>query len=122
MLIFGMAVLTVVGVTAGWLWSAPIRGRISARMDVSRGDYRTLVYGLPPASCGEYERLLRDRYGVRAERVAYCTVTSSLVAYANAYDASSAAAANRKYGHDIFKECWEEAQKAFLHQRANAAR
>ncbi len=43
--------------------------------------------------------------------VAGCVVTDSLVTLRHAYDEYVMAAANRKFGRDIFKESMEEAER-----------
>jgi hypothetical protein len=55
---------------------------------------------------------------VNFRAVAGCVVTDSLVSYADGYNAITIAAANRKFGHDVFLECrkvdrkyWEAAYK-----------
>jgi hypothetical protein len=94
-----------------WQVSASTRGRLAARHDISRAHYQILGYGLPPPCREKYARLLRERYGIQFRVVAFCVVSESLRSYADAYDDVSSAAATRKFGHDVFKECWEEAQK-----------
>jgi hypothetical protein len=96
-----------------WEFAAPIRGNLAARFDLARGRYRILNFGLPPGWLSEYARLLRDGYGVELDPVAGCVVSHQLVSYVEAYDNVSATAAIRKYWHDIFKECAEEAEKKY---------
>jgi hypothetical protein len=100
----------VVGEEA-WAYAAPIRGYWAARYDVWRGDYKILDYGLPPAERPEFERLLKERYEIDHEVVAFCTVSETQRTYVDSYDSYASEAAVRKFGRDIFKECWEEAQK-----------
>lgn len=56
------------------------------------------------------EALLRQRYGVEFKAVSGCIVWKSLEDYVAAYNGVSENAANRKFGHDIFKEVSEEAR------------
>jgi len=60
-----------------WLWglSASIRGNLAARIDIHRGRYQVLGYGLPSPSRPEYARCLRDRYGIEFRAVAGCIVS-----------------------------------------------
>ena len=88
------------------------------RYDVWRGNYVLLQYGLPAEERGEYNRLLRDRYGIQPRAVAFCIVSPALRAYVDAYDEVSGAAVTRKFGRDVYEECWEEAQKEFAAKRA----
>lgn len=115
--IVGVLVALVFSVAA-WVYTAPSRGRLSARFDVWRGHYRVLAYGLPSPWRPEYTKLLRERYGIEVHTVALCIVSETLRAYADSYNEVSAAAANRKFGHDVFKECAEVANKNWEIQRA----
>jgi hypothetical protein len=106
------AVITFVFLVAlalGWSATAATRGKLTARYDVHQGHYYILAYGLAPAERAEYARLLKQRYGIELRKVADCIVSESLVAYVDNYDHVSAAAAKRKFGHDIFEECWKDA-------------
>jgi len=98
--------------------SAPVRGRLMARYDVWRGQYVVLAYGLPPPWRPRYAQLLRERYGIEVRTVALCIVSETLLSYADSYDEVSAAAANHKFGHDVFKECAEVARSQWELQRA----
>lgn len=102
-----------------WPWPfAAARGQLAARLDLRMGNYTLVVYGLPPPWGRDYYDLLSQRYGIRVQRVADCIVSQSLVAYANEYDKLSSAAAIRKHGRDIFRECAEEARKKWELQAA----
>jgi len=85
-----------------------------ARYDISRGHHDVLGYGLPVAWRPEYARLLQERYGVKFRPVAGCIVSTGLVAYVDSYNRVSTAAVNRKLGHDVFKECSDEARRKWL--------
>jgi hypothetical protein len=110
----GIAAISVLGalVVLCWFWdqSASIRGGLAARIDVHRGRYQLLGYGLPSPSRPEYASCLRQRYSVGFRPVAGCMVTESLVSYVDAYDSVVVEATNRRLGHDVFKECSEEAE------------
>jgi len=93
-----------------WEPSASLRGHVAARFDLARARYQLLVYGFPSPCRDEYARLLRQRYGIEFRAVAFCIVSKSLCSYADAYDDTVEAAAIGKFGHDVFKECWEEAR------------
>jgi len=105
-----VALAAVVALMEAWLLAAPVRGRVAAHTDVARGHYRFLTYGLPAAWRPEFARLLRERYHIELVPVAGCTVSESLISYVENYDQVSAAAANRKFGHDVFAECAEDAK------------
>ena len=51
-------------------YTAPMRGRLTARYDVWRGHYVLLAYGLPPAWRPQYAQLLQERYGIEVRTVA----------------------------------------------------
>lgn len=82
-----------------------------ARFDIARGRYEVQGYGLPMPWRAEYAGLLQRRYGVNFRTVALCIVSRSLVAYVDSYNHVSVRAVNRRFGHDVFKECAEEARK-----------
>lgn len=90
--------------------AASMRGRLTARYDDWRGHYVVLAYGLPSPWRPQYAQLLRERYDVEVQTVALCIVSKTLRSYADSYDEVSAAAANHKFGHDVFKECDEVAR------------
>ena len=106
-----LIVIAIVVLPMTWWISAGIRGQLRARYDVKRGHYRILAYGLLGGGSLEYKALLHDRYGIEVKIVAGCIVTPTLVSYADAYNRESVAAAKRKFGHDVFKECSDEATK-----------
>jgi hypothetical protein len=86
---------------------------MDARRDIAQGHYEVLGYGLPSPWRHEYVRLLKERYGIRYCTVALCIVSEDLLAYADNYNKLSVAAANRKFKHDVFKECAEEAERSW---------
>jgi hypothetical protein len=87
------------------------QGRLQAHVDLAFGHYQLLAYGLSSGERDEYARLLHERYGIEFTEVAGCTVSESLVEYADAYDSVSEEAAKRRFGPDIFKKTGEEAEK-----------
>lgn len=107
LLAFGAIVL----LAFAWFESASARGRWVARFDLARGHYVVLGYGLPPRGVVEYKQILQQRYGVEYRQVALCIVSQSLISYADAYDKVSAAAIESKFGQDVFKASWDEANK-----------
>jgi hypothetical protein len=95
----------------GWDHSASIRGQLVAGFDVTRGHYEVLTAGLPVEWRPEYTRLLRERYGIEERVVAGCIVSRSLSAYVEGYNGVSMSAANRKFGHDVFRESAVDASR-----------
>jgi len=94
-----------------WSVTASARGELVARYDISRGHYEVQGYGLPVPWRPEYARLLQERYGVNFRTVALCIVSTTLVSYVDSYNKVSAEAVNRKFGHDVFKECSDDARQ-----------
>ena len=119
--IVGVVVVFVFSVTV-WVYTAPSRGRLSAHFDVWRGHYIVLAYGLLSPRRPEYAQLLRERYGIEIHTVALCILSETLRSYADSYNEVSVAAANRKFGHDVFKECAEVAKDRELQRAAPLAR
>ena len=99
-----------------WDASASLRGRLAARMDLARGRYAILAYGLPPGESEEYARLLKERYGIEYRQVALCLVSPELVAYAGSYNKLSVAAAESRFHRGLFRETDEDAQRIWLHR------
>jgi len=98
-----------------------MRGRLAAQVDMQRGQYQVLGYGLPSPSRPEYARCLRERYEIDFRPVAGCVVSESLLSYVNAYDSVLEEAALRKFGRDVFKECAEASATKWEAQRLAAA-
>jgi hypothetical protein len=107
--VFSLVVVSVPTTLAAWSYSAGTRGRLAARTDIARGHYKILGYGYPSPWRSGYSRLLHDRYGIEFEAVTGCIVSHSLMDYVDAYNKTSIAGANRKFGHDVAKETAEEA-------------
>jgi hypothetical protein len=108
------AILTAV-IALLFVWYGPLaapRGRFSAEVDLHRGRFVLLTYGLPPLDSNEYERILRQRYGIEVRRVADCIVSSSEIAFVDAYDHISMAAAQNRFGPNIFIDAQIEADAA----------
>jgi hypothetical protein len=102
-----------------------IRGSLDASRDVARGHYYEMR---PPGSLDsdglyfhrEYVRLLKSRYGVeeRSQTVPPmpwegCVLWNSTTPYTEGYNTVSRAAANQKFGRDVFKESMDAA-RAFM--------
>ena len=98
-----------------WLWfaTASFRGEIDAQFDIAQDHYELLGYGLPSPWRHEYIRLLRERYGIRFRTVALCIASEDVRNYADNYNRVSVEAANRKFKHDVFKECAEDAERSW---------
>ena len=118
---FLAVMIVVISVVAYWLfWPWPfaeLRGQLAARIDLWSGSYKVLAIGLPSPWRAEYVRLLQERYGIRVQKMADCIVSESLVSYVRNYNELSASAANHRVGRDPFRECDEDARKAWEQQR-----
>ena len=100
-----------------------IRGSLDASRDVARGHYYEMR---PPGSSvdfkdsylhREYARLLKSRYGIEEKSQSVppmpwegCVQWNSTTPYTEGYNAVSTAAANRKFGRDVFKESMADAR------------
>jgi hypothetical protein len=94
-----------------WSLLAPTRGRLTAQFELKRGHYIYLTFGLEPPERREIARLLQERYGVELRTVAGDIVSKDLVAYVDAYNEVMDAAINRRFGHNVYKECYDAAYK-----------
>jgi hypothetical protein len=105
------ALLTPIVVWDSYAWRPipRISGRHDARNDLAHGRFRILGYGLPAKGLPVYIALLRQQYEVEYDHVAGCTVSQETIDYVDAYDEVSAAAINRKFGHDVVREDGAEA-------------
>jgi hypothetical protein len=99
-----------------------MRGRVAAHVDIRRGRYQMLGYGLPVPWRPEYARCLRERYKIEFRPVAGCLVSDSLVSYVNTYDSVIEEAARAKLGRDVVKECADESMLRWKAQRAMTAK
>ena len=93
--------------------SPAVRGRRDARFDLAHGHYVQLGYGLPTEWASEYDRCLRERYGVEARTVAGDVLTESELSYYSSYNSVSTAAIKAKFGPDVFDLCVESARKSW---------
>jgi len=101
-----------------WPWPfAGLGGQLDARIDLWSGSYKVLTIGLPSPWRAEYIRLLQKRFGIRVQKMADCIVSESLVSYVRNYNEVSISAASHRVGHDPFRECDEDARRAWERQR-----
>jgi hypothetical protein len=105
----GIAVITA-GLWSWWI-TAAFRGRTVARFDVWRGHFEVQTYGLPVEWLPEYQRLLRERYGIQLRPVAGCIVPEELVAYVDAYDSILSNAIEKKFGAGTLKRTMQDAER-----------
>jgi hypothetical protein len=105
-------------VLVSWTPAPELQGRLHARFDLALGHYKVLGVGLPGPERPEFIRLLHERYGVEFDKVADCLVYPELLAYVKSYNSVSMAAANRKFGHDVFTETYHEADEKWEREQA----
>jgi hypothetical protein len=113
------AAIMLVTSVAGCSYGSRSEGHFAAKYDVDHGRYELQTFGLPPPWFQDDAALLQQRYAVNVRPVAGCMVSESQVSYVEAYNDVMAAAANRKYGHDIFVECRADARKAYAQRQSS---
>jgi hypothetical protein len=108
-------IVAVVGCLLGgvaWYLTPYPRGMLMAYIDHTFGHYVVQAYGEPPPPWySDYGRLLQARYDVTLHEVADCVATHSLMRYTDGYNSVSKGLLQAHYGHDIFEQCWDLAQK-----------
>jgi hypothetical protein len=111
--------IPIVLILMAWIWdvTAAARGTLEAQFDLASGHYAILAYGLPPGGRDEYTQLLKERYGIERRQIALCIVGPSTTAYADSYNHLSVPAAQSRFGHEVFEQTWQDAQRTWLHQR-----
>jgi len=107
-LVAGAAVIVTL-IAAWWLGAYP-RGMAAAHIDLARGRYEVLTFGLPPSWDREYRRLLKERYGVEVHTVAGCMVTEEEVWFVDGYNSVAEARITSRFGKDVFAECAADAR------------
>jgi len=121
LIILAFFAVETISVTLWPRYVDPVMARLVARRDIAVGRYRMLELGLPPPWLPKYEQLLAQRYGIGSQRVAGCIVTPSQLAYVESYNEAVEAALNRKYGRDVFDECYHDALGAWKSASGQAA-
>src|ERR1700733_13319061 len=91
----------------GWRHSGLTRGTLAARYDTWRGHYLVLGVGSVPPTYPYIARLLRERYAIEFRWSAVCVddwaADRQLIEYTEGYNKTSIAAANRRFGRDVFQ-------------------
>jgi hypothetical protein len=106
--VVALAALFLIGLES-WSLSASLRGRWRAQSDLRSGHLSLETYGLEPPQRKVIARLLQERYGVELRTVAGDIVSKELAAYVDAYNETMRTAINSKFGHNVYKECFDEA-------------
>jgi hypothetical protein len=112
-------VLGIIAFLFSWYACSYWRGVTMAFIDHTCGHYELKVWGLRLFFDGEDEILLREKYGVETDMVGGCSVFPTTEMYARGYNSISKPLLLKKYGKDIFEECWVAAveQRAAEHPR-----
>jgi len=105
-----LAAACAVGAVVLWDFTAYPRGGAVALIHQATKHYTVTTYGLASPWRLEYQDLLNTRYGVKLEVLAGCVVTEQLTEYVEGYNSISTAYMNKRFGHDIFAECSNDAK------------
>ena len=81
-----------------------------ARWDIAQGHFELLEYGVVLPWRIEYAHKLHTRYGIELRDVAGCIVSDSFREYVASYNEVSMAAANRRFGRDVFVDTRREVE------------
>jgi hypothetical protein len=95
-----------------WSLTAHLRGRLAAQLDLRQQHYTFLTYGLEPPERRVIAELLRERYGIELRTVAGDIVSRDMQSYVDGYNGIMIAAANGKFGRNVYKDCADEAYSA----------
>ena len=99
-------ILSLIFLVVSWYGGSYWRGMTMAYIDNTCGYYEIKVWGLPIFFDGGHESLLREKYGVEMDVVGDCSVFPTTEWYADGYNLVSSSLLLKKYGKDIFAECW----------------
>lgn len=83
-------------------------GTEAARRDIAKGHLELRVYGEMFGSDAEYAQLLKERLGVRWNRVAYCIVTERQLNEWKAYNKVMTKEIERRFGVGILERLERE--------------
>ena len=111
------ALMLIVVCSVAWSHSANVRGRMMARIDLSRGKCRVLTFGMGAPHPEEAE-MFRTRYGVELKAVAQCIVSPGLMEYVRGYNKVSREALRRKFGRDVVLSTFEEVERTKIRECA----
>ena len=95
-----------------------------AHFDVWGSDYRFKVLGLPEPWDREATRVFAEKYGIKRDRIAFCTVSEWDLGYAEGYNNVSIPAIKAKYSSGVYADAMKESVKLYLqtHQMLEARR
>jgi hypothetical protein len=82
-------------------------GYLAGHRDVARGKIEIEVSGLRTARS---DKLLESRYGIKTRSLG-CAVSYYKMGYERSYWKVVAEAMHKKYGRDVFAECWRDSDR-----------
>lgn len=91
-------------------------GWVSAHFDQLRGSNRIKLIGMADVVDEQYAKLLADKHGIKADRLAYCTPTIWESAYHKGYNTVALPAIKKQLGENVFEQCHELAILAKLNE------
>ncbi len=106
----------LIGLLLGYEFSGQPIGWLAAQLDQLRGVHRIKIIGMADVTDEQYANLLDDKFGVKADRVAYCTPTIWESNYRKGYNAVALPAIEKQFGEDVFAQCYELAILAKLNE------
>jgi hypothetical protein len=88
-------------------------GRHDAERDIAHGVLALETFGSPQDSYWDYEKLLKDKYGVSVRWVATNTVPIQVLEHWKGYNEVASAEIERKFGTNVFQEAQSEAKALY---------
>ena len=104
-------ILALISLLFSWYAGSYCRGVMMASIDFVCGHYEEKDWGLPQPWVGDYTRRLKEKYGVTYDYIGDCSVFPTTGWYIDGYNSVSRALLVKKYGKDIFTECFTEAEQ-----------
>ncbi|MBL8191712.1 MAG: hypothetical protein JNK38_27080 [Acidobacteria bacterium] len=97
----------LIGLLVGYEFSGQPIGWLAAQLDQLRGVHRIKIIGMADVTDEHYAKSLDDNYGVKADRLAYCTPSIWEFAFHKGYNAVAVPAIKKQFGEDVFAQCHE---------------
>jgi len=92
-------------------------GRRDAQQDISHGVFALEAFGSPRDSYWEYERLLKDKYGISVRWVATNDVPIRVLDHWKGYNEVATVAIEQKYGTNFFHQAQAAARASYEQKR-----
>jgi hypothetical protein len=104
-------ILALIAFLVSWYAGSYWRGTTMAYLDYVCGHYETKGWGLPFDWNWDYTCILKAKYGVTYEHIDDCGVFLTTAMYIEGYNSVSRPLLLKKFGKDIFAECFTEAEQ-----------